>query len=100
MMKKLLCRRGETLTEALVSILVIALSAALLATMITVAVSINRSASTAMESYYAQITAAEGGNSLITPTTVTLTGTGGISGTVTVQYYGRDTNSLAAYEKP
>ena len=99
MMKKLLCRRGETLTEALVSILVIALSAALLATMITVAATINRSASNAMGSYYAQITAAEGGNALTTPTLVTLTGTS-VSGTVDVTYYGRDTDSLAAYVRP
>jgi|GEM_PF-5707717 len=104
-MKKLLCKRGETLTETLVAILVVALSAAMLAAMVTAAVNINLKANAAVDAFYAELSAAELG-SVMPPAagtvTVTITSTAhsAISGgTVGVTYYGADTNSLAAYEK-
>ncbi len=58
-MKKLLGSRGETMTETLAAILIVAMSAVILATMTTVSVRITRSANAASAELYEQISAAE-----------------------------------------
>lgn len=66
-MKKLIDKiknlRGETITEALVSVLIVALSAAMLASMIGAAVSINLKSKEATAKMLKQLTAIESGTS-------------------------------------
>ena len=59
--KKLRSRKGETLVEAMVSILVFTLSSILLLTMVTAASNINKAAKEADASRQAQLSAAEEG---------------------------------------
>lgn len=59
MIHKLKSRRGETLVEAMASIVIAALSVALLFTCVMAASQINRMAREADEAYYAALTAAE-----------------------------------------
>lgn len=59
MIRKLKSRRGETLVEAMASIVIAALSVALLFTCVMAASQINRMALAADEAFYADLTAAE-----------------------------------------
>lgn len=93
-MKKLLCKRGETLTEALVAILIVAISAAMLAAMITAAVNINIRANEATDEFYRQLSAAETGSATVSGDSVTVNGK-----PVDVIYYGEDEAALIAYAK-
>lgn len=93
-MKKILSKRGETLTEVLVSILIVALSAALLATMIMTATKINAGANEATEAFYQELTAAEAASGTPASGTVIVNGK-----TVNVDYYRLDEDSLTAYRK-
>ena len=61
-MKKLKSRRGETLTETLASILIIALSAAILAGMVSAAARLSAKAKAADATFYQEIQAAEVGS--------------------------------------
>ena len=61
MMRKLLSRRGETITEVLVSVLIVALSSAMLAMMISTAVGINTRMRAETDALYTELTAAETG---------------------------------------
>lgn len=60
-MKKLRSRRGETITETLVAILVIALSAGILAVTTTTAVHVDQTAEQATADYYAALSRVEEG---------------------------------------
>lgn len=95
-MKKLCSKRGETLTEVLVSVLIIALSAAMLATMVSTAVNINIKTKAAIDDFYAELSAAEGTDTLPDTATVDVDGTG-----VTVKVYSDSSAStpLTSYEK-
>lgn len=97
-MKKLRSRRGETLVESLVSILIIALSSAMFATMVTTAVNINLKTETATAEFYEEFAAAEDTNATPESATITLNGIG-ISGSVQVDLYKADNGALASYRK-
>lgn len=86
--QKLAARRGETLTETLVAILVISLSAAVLAAMIGAASRMNRLAIQQDEANYAAISAAETGAGTATNGTVTITTVDGSSTNYHVKFYG------------
>ena len=60
-MKKLKSRRGETLTETLVSVLIIAMAAALLATMVGVSTRLTARAGAEDEKFYRELSDAEAG---------------------------------------
>lgn len=85
--QKLSARRGETLTETLVAILVISLSAAVLAAMIGAASRMNRLAIQQDEANYAAISAAETGSGTATNGKVTIK-VNGISTEYDVGFYG------------
>ena len=59
--RKLASRRGETLAETLVTILLIAMASAMLAVMLTSAVRINNTADQATKALYEELTIAETG---------------------------------------
>ncbi|MDO4516821.1 MAG: hypothetical protein Q4C76_06780 [Bacillota bacterium] len=91
---KLASRRGETLTETLVAILVVALSSAILATMIGAASRMNKTAMEKDAQLYGAVTAAETKTTEVTEETpqveVTVgskTVTFGTDGTGTIEYY-------------
>ena len=91
MKKKLRSKRGETLLEVLVSVVIIALSAAMLATMITAATRMAVDADIAIDELYEQLSSAEG--------TAGFTGTVTVNGKTVDVIYNRtdDSDSLTAY---
>ena len=95
MMKKLRSKRGETLLEVLVSVVIIALSAALLATMISAATRIGIDADEAIDELYVQLSTAEGTSGSAGSVTITY----GTGKTVNVTYNRTDADSLTAYVK-
>ena len=98
MIKKLRSRRGETLLEVLISVLVVALSAVMLATMVAAATKVGIDAEAAMDKYYKQVSAAEGGSAGVTDN-VKIT-YNGASKDITVSYYGStDADALTAYKR-
>lgn len=92
-MKKLLGSRGETITETLAAILIVAMSAVILATMTAASVRITRSANAASEKLYQQISAAESGDNQAKGT-VTVGGE-----TVEVMFYGDKDGVFTSYRK-
>ena len=85
--KKLRSRKGETLVESMVSILIFTLSSILLLTMISAASSINKAAKESDASRQAQLSAAEAGeNSSIQGAKVGIA-VGGNSASVTYDVY-------------
>lgn len=96
-MKILKGRRGETITEALVTILIVAIAAAMFATMVMVASNILRTATEETAKMYGELSIAE-------------TRTGGTEGTVkftigietktpAVQFYSEGEGALTSYAK-
>lgn len=86
-MRKLLNRRGETLSETLCAILVVGLAVALLAGLISAASRLDRKAAQADAALYQAVSQAEGAADSGTPGQITVTiGTG--TKTVTVTFYG------------
>lgn len=94
MIRKLLDKRGESLSEVLVAILIVALSAAMLATMISAAVSINLKANEATDKMYEELTAAETGERIIRDDATIFIDAQGIP----VSLYGYE-DGLMAYRK-
>lgn len=96
---KLKSRRGETLTEVLVSMLIVVMSALMLATMVVSAASINKKANDAVEKVYEELAAAEAKAAVDSNGFVTV-GFGGMASeiTVNVDYYGGG-NALTAYSR-
>ena len=86
-MKKLLGSRGETMTETLAAILIVAMSAVILATMTAVSVRITRSANAASAELYTQISAAES-DLLLDTGTAEITMGGSPAGSVDITIYG------------
>ena len=86
-MKKLKSKHGETLTETLVSILIIAMASALLATMVGVSARLTKRAEAADAQFYEELSAAEAGRGEDGDATITLT-VGGSSGELPVVIYG------------
>ncbi len=90
-MKKLLNKRGETLTESLIALLITVLSAAMFATMVTAAVNIGSKADAAVEEFYEELSAAEAGS-------IPESGTLEVNDRdFTVEYYRRGDGLLTAY---
>ena len=58
-MKKLRSRKGETLTETLIAILIVAIAATALATRTATVAQLNEKANAAMSEFYAELSAAE-----------------------------------------
>ena len=103
---KLASRRGETLTETLVAILVVALSSVILATMIGAASRMNKTAMEKDEQLYGAVTAAEAkpdsAKTADTTTNVNVTVDGksvifGNSGAGSITYYVDASNTLYSY---
>lgn len=96
MIRKLKSRRGETLVEAMASIVIAALSVAMLFTCVMAASQINRMAREADEAFYAGLTAAEGQTGTALPGTIKIAG-GGRERTFSVSLYGGE--GMYAYAK-
>lgn len=77
MLQKWKSQRGETLVETLASILIAALSVALLFTCVTASVQMHRISRRADEGYYDALSAAETQTGTALPGTAELTGSGG-----------------------
>ena len=92
MKKKLLSRRGETIAEVLVAVLLIMLASAAFAAMVSSASKVNAKAEAQDEKLYAALTAAET-KSNGTDGTVSVTGAGDFS----VSYYSDTDGTLYAY---
>lgn len=98
-MRKLQSRRGETLVETLVTILIVALSAGLLVVMAATAVRMGQSADEKAEAYYKELAAAEAASGTRSGTAVIggdLENTGQVS--VPIRITGED-DELRAYRK-
>lgn len=80
-MKKLKSKRGETISEALVTVLIVALASALLVMMTTASIRIQTSAEEQFDSLYDELTIAE-------------TGAGTLQGSVTLN----ETEATGAYK--
>lgn len=87
---KLFARRGETLTETLCALLVVALASLALAAMLSAANRLNASAIERDDALYIGLTAAEGRTSTPEPGEVAVTGDGGFSAKFAVDWYGAD----------
>lgn len=88
MIHKLKSQRGETLVETMASIVIAALSVALLFTCVMAASQINRMAREADEAYYKALTAAEEQTDAVPPDgTVKIAG-GGHENTFPISLYG------------
>lgn len=92
---RLLSRAGESFSEVLVAILVVAMAALLMASMVSASGSIDRAARMEDADFYKAISAVEGGAGTATTGTVTITDGAG-SETVDVNVYSQD--GLTAYE--
>lgn len=86
---KLSSRRGETLTEVLCTLLVVALASVALVTMLSAASRLNASAVARDTAFYADYAAAEERTSPAAPGEVTLSGPG-LSTTIPVSWYGAE----------
>lgn len=87
--RKLASPSGETLTETLCALLVVALASVALATMLSAANRLNASAVERDDALYAGLTAAEGRTSEPAAGTVTVSG-GDFSADFDVNWYGAD----------
>lgn len=103
-LRKLKNRRGESLIESLVAILIFSLASVVMYSMVTTASDINIKARTADETHQAQLIVAEQGEGTGRRTTVSLTlvetpaGAEAQSvGSVDVEVYGGENDSLYAY---
>lgn len=100
-MKRLNCklssRRGDTLVEVLVSILVAGLSVALLVGMIATGTKFNAKARASDDALYQELSAAEGRSASLGRETLTLT-VGGEEYRLTVEVYGAE-DGLTSYAK-
>lgn len=96
---KLRSRSGESFAEVLVAILVIAMAALLMASMVTASGGIDINARNQDKDFYAAVTALETvDGTVVTPTTaeVKVTETGGTQNSVNVNVYSKE--GLIAYE--
>ena len=71
-MKKLRSRRGETLTETLIAILIVAIAATALATRTATVARLNDKTNTVMTEFYAELSAAESGEAVTSYGQVTI----------------------------
>lgn len=94
---KLRSRRGETLVETLVAILVSALSVVLLVGGITAAAQINRRAAEQDGDFYGQLTAAEEQEGVGTDINITVQPKNGLKVTIPASLYGE--GDLWAYAR-
>lgn len=102
MMKKLRSSKGETLIEALVSVLIVALSSVILATMVAVSSDITEKAKANTDELYIKISDVTRKTDAPTEGKITITGTGAQASIIpeefVVNYYGEE-NELTAYER-
>ena len=100
MRKKLRSRRGETLSETLVAVLIVALSTVILATMTAASARLDRSADQVTAQFYDELTAAEACNDDDgAPGSVRLSGAlAGGNTDVPVTFYGLE-DGLTAYRR-
>lgn len=96
--KKRRSQRGETYVEVLMSVLILALSALVIATSVTAAKHINASARKADESFYSAVSALESGAGNVSKGSVQYE-IGGESDAVEVDVYTDENGELAAYGK-
>ncbi|MEG1742809.1 MAG: hypothetical protein RR246_01425 [Clostridia bacterium] len=96
MKQKLKSKRGETLVEALSAILIIALSAAAMATLITTATKVTQKSREILSSTYADFNTAEEQNGDGIPGKVKIGGDKIFD--VTVKYYGDESTGFVSYK--
>ncbi len=89
---------GETLTETLCAMLVIALSSILLVTMLMVGMRLNRDAAQQDARFYEEVNALEQRTASSAPARVTVNASSGASYTLDVTVYGSE-DGLRAYRK-
>lgn len=97
-MKKLLSSRGETIVETLTSIALLALAMAILATMLTAAYRLGKSAEEEEERLSAALRSAELFTNIVGNRNITITSDSG-SVSVGVEAYGEPNSSLRTYKK-
>lgn len=95
--RKLSSRRGDTLVEVLVSILVAGLSVALLVGMVATGAKFNAMARAEDEALYQELSAAEGRTASLGQETLSLT-VGGEKHNLTVEIYGTE-EGLTSYAR-
>lgn len=96
--RKLRSRRGETLTEMLVSIVILGLSIAMMVTMIITSTHIAEQSTKKDKDYRDQLSAAEKQETpLTTGSTVEIKG-GSDSVSISVEIFGKDADSLKSYK--
>lgn len=97
--KKLLSKRGTTITEVLVSILITALSAAMLAMMITTAVNMTKQANDASVKLFDELTVSELQDGTADFGKVYFSVEGSAVGNISVELFAKDDGALTSYKK-
>lgn len=102
LVKKIRSRKGETLAEILVSVLIVALSALLIASMFTAAGSINAAVKKLDENFYESVTQVESQSGTSTSGTVHFQiedEAGNEEGDIQVDIYTDESKNFSAYSK-
>ncbi len=94
---RLLSRAGESFSEVLVAILIVAMAALLLASMVSASGSIDRATREEDEAFYEAISEVEEGNAAPVPGTITVKPDGGSAINIDVDVYKDVDGMLSAY---